>query len=189
MWFYGQKLDVSHFRVFGCTAYVDIQKDQWKGLSSHTEKSIFIGYPQGYKGWLFYNPLTKIISNRTDFDECVFPGLSRNAPPIPPPISSPPSLIAIPLLDEGDIPDLVGDNPQLVGDELEPVGDRHDDNVPTPSPPPQSPQSVSQLAPTPDPAPSHHYPLHERKPPGEFWKINPKSQQHYGEPTPLICII
>jgi hypothetical protein len=35
------------------------------------EKCIFIGYPEGYKGWKFYNPETKkvVISERADFDE------------------------------------------------------------------------------------------------------------------------
>jgi len=39
------------------------------------EKCVFIGYPQGYKGWKFYNPTTKkvVISERTDFDERYFP--------------------------------------------------------------------------------------------------------------------
>jgi len=51
-----QKPDVSHLRVWGCTAYVHIQKDKRAGLNSHMEKCVFIGYPQGYKGWKFYNP-------------------------------------------------------------------------------------------------------------------------------------
>ncbi|PFH45436.1 hypothetical protein AMATHDRAFT_51659 [Amanita thiersii Skay4041] len=36
------------------------------------EKCVFIGYPEGYKGWKFYNPQTKkaVISERADFDEC-----------------------------------------------------------------------------------------------------------------------
>jgi hypothetical protein len=42
-----------------CTAYVHIQKDKRQGLGSHMEKCVFIGYPQGYKGWKFYNPTTK----------------------------------------------------------------------------------------------------------------------------------
>jgi hypothetical protein len=35
------------------------------------EKCIFIGYPEGYKGWLFYNPLTRkmVVSERAEFDE------------------------------------------------------------------------------------------------------------------------
>ena len=69
--------DIGHLRVWGCLAYVHIQKDKRVGLSSHMEKCIFIGYPEGYKGWKFYNPVTKkvIISERADFDERCFPGL------------------------------------------------------------------------------------------------------------------
>ena len=52
-----------------------IQKDKRAGLGSHMEKCVFIGYPQGYKGWKFYNPTTKkvVISERADFDERYFP--------------------------------------------------------------------------------------------------------------------
>ena len=39
------KPDVSHLRVFGCTAYVHIKKDKRKQLQSHTQKCVFIGYP------------------------------------------------------------------------------------------------------------------------------------------------
>ena len=36
---------------------------------------MFIGYPQGYKGWKFYNPTMKktVIAERADFDESYFP--------------------------------------------------------------------------------------------------------------------
>lgn len=67
-----QKPDVSHLKVWGCLAYVHVQKDKRaSNLSSHMEKCIFIGYPEGYKGWQFYNPKTKkvVISERADFDE------------------------------------------------------------------------------------------------------------------------
>ena len=60
-------------------------------MQSHMEKCIFIGYPPGYKGWLFYNPETKktVISERADFDESSFPGLRLTRPVIPltPPLS------------------------------------------------------------------------------------------------------
>ena len=38
------------------------------------EKCVFIGYPQGYKAWTFYNPMSKkvIISERANFDERFF---------------------------------------------------------------------------------------------------------------------
>ena len=85
---HGRKPDVSHLRVWGCTAYVHIQKDKRAGLGSHMEKCVFIGYPQGYKGWKFYNPTTKktVIAERADFDERYFP-LSKHpaAAPFPPP--------------------------------------------------------------------------------------------------------
>jgi len=46
------------------------------------EKCIFVGYPSGYKGWRFYNPVTKkfIISERAIFDERSFPGLKGTTP-------------------------------------------------------------------------------------------------------------
>ncbi len=67
----GRKPGVDHLRVWGCVAYVHIQRDKRSKLDSHMEKCIFIGYPEGYKGWKFYNPETKkvIISERADFDE------------------------------------------------------------------------------------------------------------------------
>ena len=74
----GSKPDLSHLRVWGCTAYVHVQKDKRSSsLGSHMEKCVFIGYPTGYKGWKFYNPTTKkvIISERAEFDERFFPGL------------------------------------------------------------------------------------------------------------------
>jgi hypothetical protein len=79
------KPDISHLRVFGCTAYVYVQKDQRKSLQSHMQKCVFIGYPAGYKGWLFYNPTTKkmIISERAEFDERNFPGLSKSKASVP----------------------------------------------------------------------------------------------------------
>jgi len=66
-----RKPNIGHFRVWGCLAYVHIQKDKREKLGSHMEKCIFIGYPDGYKGWKFYNPRSKrvIISERADFDE------------------------------------------------------------------------------------------------------------------------
>jgi hypothetical protein len=74
--FYGSKPDLSRLRVWGCTAHVLIQRDKRPlgSLGSHMEKCVFLGYPQGYKGWKFYNPVTKkvVISERADFDERYF---------------------------------------------------------------------------------------------------------------------
>jgi hypothetical protein len=68
---HGKKPDVSHLRVWGCTAYVHVQKDKRTSLGPHMEKCVFLGYPDGYKGWKFYNPTTKktVISEHADFYE------------------------------------------------------------------------------------------------------------------------
>jgi len=61
-----KKPDVSHLRVWGCLAYVHTQKDKRKSFGSHMEKCIFIGYPAGYKGWQFYNPITRSLSSQKE---------------------------------------------------------------------------------------------------------------------------
>lgn len=67
-----KKPNVDHLQVWGCVAYVHVQKDKWAKLGSHMEKCIFVGYPEGYKGGKFYNPVTKkvVICERADFDNC-----------------------------------------------------------------------------------------------------------------------
>ena len=76
------KPDVSHFRVFGCTAFVLVKKDKCTQLQSYTQKCIFIGYPPDFKAWRFWNPVTQkeVISNTAEFDERYFPGLKKPIP-------------------------------------------------------------------------------------------------------------
>ena len=114
-WF-KQKPDISHFRVFGCTAYVYIQRDKRKSLQPHMEKCIFVGYPSGYKGWQFYNPVTKkfIISERAIFDKRSFPGLSRTSPVDLTPVGA-----------QMNVPDALdsgGDNTFIPAAETAPIG-------------------------------------------------------------------
>ena len=88
---YGCKPEVSHLRVWGCTAYVHLQKDKRQPLESHMEKCIFISYPDGYKGWKFYNPTSKctLISERADFNERYFPMSKRLPIPSQPATAAP----------------------------------------------------------------------------------------------------
>src|SRR5882724_3538704 len=62
---HGRKPDVAPFRVWGCLAYVHVQKDNRTSLGSHMQKCVFIGYPSGYKGWKFYD----LASRRTLISE------------------------------------------------------------------------------------------------------------------------
>src|SRR6201999_2447425 len=103
-WF-GTMPDVSHLRVWGCRAFVHIQRNKQAKLDSHMLPAVFIGYPDGYKGWKFWDPVSKrtIISERAEFDEFSFP-LSKK------PLTSPPTepgsshSLLLPLEAVGDIP-------------------------------------------------------------------------------------
>ncbi|GLB41129.1 putative integrase core domain containing protein [Lyophyllum shimeji] len=80
---YKRKPSVGHLRVWGCVAYVHVQKDKQGHLGSHMVKCVFIGYPDGVKGWKFYNPETRkvIVSEHADFDErYTFGGVVLNGP-------------------------------------------------------------------------------------------------------------
>jgi hypothetical protein len=72
----GEKPSVKHMRVFGCRAYVHVQKDQRRALESHTQKCIFVGYPSDRAGWMFWDPSSRkvIYSDSAIFDEREFPG-------------------------------------------------------------------------------------------------------------------
>lgn len=149
------KPDVSHFRVFGCTAYVYIKKDKRKQLQSHTQKCVFIGYPPNFKAWLFWNPVTKqeVVSSSAEFDERFFPGTSTKPLDWPLPPLSPRQLQTHrdPVDQVGD--DGIDDDPMRLSHF--PTSPPSDDDVP-PSPkqePTSAPRSPPPARPsTPPPA-------------------------------------
>ena len=53
-WF-GRRPDVSHLRVFGCVCFVHIPDDLRRKLDPKSYKAIFVGYPEGTKGYKVYN--------------------------------------------------------------------------------------------------------------------------------------
>ena len=53
---FNEKPDVSNLRIFGCMAYVHIPECQRKKLDAKSRKLIFVGYPEGVKGYKLYNP-------------------------------------------------------------------------------------------------------------------------------------
>ena len=83
-----EKPNLGMLRVFGCRAYVHVQKQNRQGLQSHTRRCIYLGFEDGYKGWKCYDLLTKsiVISRNVIFDENTSPGLTipnESAPSLP----------------------------------------------------------------------------------------------------------
>ena len=72
--FYGSKPDVSHFKVFGCKAYMHVPKENRKKWDSKTKKCIFVGYSITSKGYRLYDPVSRKICVSRDvlFDEDQF---------------------------------------------------------------------------------------------------------------------
>ena len=71
---YGKKPNVSHLRVFGCSGYAHIPKDERKKLESKAKTCIFLGYSATRKGYCLYDQTTSSIVHSRDV---VFNELSR----------------------------------------------------------------------------------------------------------------
>ncbi|MCO5603657.1 hypothetical protein L7F22_057808 [Adiantum nelumboides] len=69
--FTGKKPDVSHFKVFGCIAYVHVSNELRTKLDPKVEKCVFIGYSVEQKGYKCYNFVTRQVRVSRDvvFDE------------------------------------------------------------------------------------------------------------------------
>ena len=69
-----QKLNISHLRVFGCLAWVHIQKRRHK-LQPKSKAMIFVGYEPGSKGYQFWDAAHQCfeISHDVKFEETQFP--------------------------------------------------------------------------------------------------------------------
>ena len=181
-WF-KRKPNVSHLRIWGCLAYVFIQKDKRRSLQSHMETCVFVGYPSGYKGWKFYNPTTRkyITSEQAEFDERTFPGLGKYTPTSPVDLTAPESLAPPPDTTPHPLLDLGGD------DDIDDHTTATLPPVPVPAlplPPPLDvpvdlpPPQLPILSPVPPPIPDAPcYTQDVSHPPGEWWKV-----RHPAEP-------
>ena len=158
--------DVSYFRVFGCKAYVHVQKDNRHGkLDEKAIDMTFVGYEEGSKGYKFWNPQTRkiIVSRDVIFDESVFPAQDKNtgrrATPRDNPFPIPPSEDDPSNGESDDIPLPIPleweDNPQEEGQpaapQPQPAAPPHED--PLPMPPQPVPRPEHQRAPAPPPPP------------------------------------
>ena len=61
----GYKPNVNHLRIFGCSAYAHIPKDERSKMDPKTKKNIFLGYGLGVKGYrLFDTDTSKVFHSR-----------------------------------------------------------------------------------------------------------------------------
>jgi hypothetical protein len=70
VWF-GQKPSVQHLRTFGCIGYVKDTRPHLTKLEDRGRQTVFIGYEQGTKGYMMYDPMGKKvhINKYVVFDE------------------------------------------------------------------------------------------------------------------------
>jgi hypothetical protein len=81
--FLGKVPSVKHLRIWGCLAYVHLQKDQRPPLSARAKRCVFIRYAEEAKGWIFYDTENsrEITSDSALFVEDNFPGTIRGKIP------------------------------------------------------------------------------------------------------------
>jgi hypothetical protein len=69
--FIGKKLEVSHFRIFGCPMFIHVPKEKIMKYEPLGKKGTFIGYCETFKAYIIYIPEKRQIETRRDvtFDE------------------------------------------------------------------------------------------------------------------------
>ena len=80
-WF-NRKPDVSNLRVFGSECYVHIPDNFRQKLDAKSYKGIFVGYPEGTKGYKIYNLDTNKFTKTRHvvFNENVFHDFKKSTP-------------------------------------------------------------------------------------------------------------
>ena len=63
---YGVKPNVDHLRIFGCNVYVHIPDEKRRKLDPKAFKGIFVGYPDGCKGYKIFVPETRRMYRSRD---------------------------------------------------------------------------------------------------------------------------
>ena len=67
----GVKQKVNHLRIFGCSAYAHISKEEWHKLDPKAKQCILLGYGTATKGYQLYDINNKRVFYSRDvvFDE------------------------------------------------------------------------------------------------------------------------
>jgi hypothetical protein len=78
----GRPADLSSMRVFGCPAYVHVDKSQRRKLDDRAWKVVFVGYAPESPAWLVYNSTTRhVVSSRNVvFEESAIISMGESCP-------------------------------------------------------------------------------------------------------------
>jgi hypothetical protein len=60
----GRRADLSSMRVFGCPAFVHVDKSQPRKLDDRAWKEVSVGYASESPAWLVYHPTTCRVVSR-----------------------------------------------------------------------------------------------------------------------------
>ena len=63
---HGVKPDVGHLRAFGCNVFMHVPDEKRQKLDKKAVKGIFVGYPEGSKGYKIFIPESKKFSRSRD---------------------------------------------------------------------------------------------------------------------------
>lgn len=72
---FGKPPSYNQMKIVGCLSYVRNSSKQKDKIDARAERCMFVGYPQGQKGWRVYNMKTRefLVSRDVIFYENVFP--------------------------------------------------------------------------------------------------------------------
>ena len=72
---YEEKPNYDHMRIFGCLVYYRSTETRGDKFEIRGRPGVFVGYPQGTKGYKIYDPSNKkiIVSRDVKFAESIFP--------------------------------------------------------------------------------------------------------------------